>query len=146
MKYGESLLSRRALMNALLSGAGLVAAGSLLPHEALAALNGKYRKMYRDINKSLWIRQTSLKQLTEVITYAQRWNIKTLLYAIPPEEQKGLMVIDSATAKLINKARRQDGLKIVALSGEAKWAYAGQRLPEAVQGLLKIHQHTGGLF
>jgi hypothetical protein len=138
----EPLFTRRFI----LGGAALITASSLVPDEAFAAMSRENKKMYRAIPKSLWIWRTSLQQLPDVLEYAKRWNIGTLFYSVPPREREGLKAIDSTSAKLINKIRRQDGLKFVALTGDPKWAWRGKRMPKAIQNLINIHRHTGGLF
>ena len=138
----EPLFTRRLI----LGGAALVTASSVVPNAAFGALSGKQRKMYRAIPKSLWIWRTSLQQLPDVLEYAKRWKIGTLFYSVPPRERKGLTAINSTSAKLINKIRRQDGIKFVVLSGDPKWAWRGKRIPVAVQNLIKIRRHAGGLF
>lgn len=138
----ETLISRRSL----LSGTALMAAGSLLPSTAIGALGQQHQQQFRAITKSLWVSKTSLNQLPDVLTYAQRWNFKTLVYAIPPHELMNLTTVDSITAKQINKARRQDGFKFIVLSGDPHWAFDGNNIPKEVQNLLKVHRNTGGLF
>lgn len=138
LDMGDGLFTRRFV----LGGAALLSASGLIPSAAFGALSGDLQKKYRAIPKSLWIWRTSLQQLPDVLAYARKWKIGTLFYSIPPKERKGLTAIGSKEAKLINKARRQDGFKFIALTGDPKWVWRGDRMPGAVQNLINIHRDS----